>query len=184
MAIVWAPLPGLTQLLPPIGHAGIQTFASQDVHDFDGPYHISVSPLSRSPGAGFGTTGFGPVFKRIEVSSRDIRKVPPGMSPEQAWDSAIDRASSSYRGKTHNLFLQNCHHHVAVALNDVEYLGFTHWNTTTLTLWFLLRGEFVSRSARIRTYGMFVVILSAWLLFWLFGPETASAVPRGRRLRR
>jgi hypothetical protein len=43
--IVWTPLPGLTWLLPFIGHTGI-AMSDGVIYDFAGPYTISIDDLS------------------------------------------------------------------------------------------------------------------------------------------
>ncbi|OQR71650.1 transmembrane protein-like [Tropilaelaps mercedesae] len=37
------------------------------------------------------------------------------------WDEAVTRAAETYRGRPHNLFCDNCHSHVATALNQCAY---------------------------------------------------------------
>ena len=43
----------------------------------------------------------------------------------------------------HNLCCDNCHSHVARALNSMEYDGSTRWNMVTLALLMLVHGKFV-----------------------------------------
>ena len=45
LCIVWTPLPGLTWLLPMIGHTGI-AMSDGVIHDFQGPYTIGVDDLA------------------------------------------------------------------------------------------------------------------------------------------
>ena len=43
--IVWTPLPLITAILPCIGHVGICT-SDGIIHDFSGPYYISVDDMA------------------------------------------------------------------------------------------------------------------------------------------
>lgn len=152
-------------MVPFIGHTGIQTFETQQVQDFAASHYIATSFCANTRN-GKGETGFGRVIKRIEVDpSEDVHVVPEGMTKEQAWDHAVDVASSIYRHRDHNIVTENCHHHVSMALNMVEYKGFKHWNPVTLAIYFMLRGKFVDRGAVLYTYGCFAVMTLVFLFF-------------------
>jgi len=43
----------------------------------------------------------------------------------------------------HNLCCDNCHSHVAMALNLMHYDGNTNWNMVKLAFMMLLKGRFV-----------------------------------------
>ena len=58
-----------------------------------------------------------------------------------AYDRAVGEASDLYSGRMHNLFCDNCHSHVARALNSMEYDGSTRWNMVTLALLMLVHGK-------------------------------------------
>ena len=45
LCITWTPLPALTQLVPVIGHTGIAC-SKGVIHDFAGPYYISVDDFA------------------------------------------------------------------------------------------------------------------------------------------
>ena len=51
MSIVWSVIPGLTWLLPPVGHMGVCA-SDGTVYDFAGPYYIHANKKQ---------TAFGPV---------------------------------------------------------------------------------------------------------------------------
>jgi len=127
--IVWTPIPVLTFLLPFVGHTGVAD--SQGViYDFAGPYTISVDNLS------FGrTTRYIQVFSLEDAA--DLAKV-------QAWDEAVKEASEVYSGRMHNLFCDNCHSHVAFALNLLSLKGRRNWNMVVLAAWIFFFGNFVS----------------------------------------
>ena len=58
-----------------------------------------------------------------------------------AYDRAVGEASDLYSGRMHNLCCDNCHSHVARALNSMEYDGSTRWNMVTLALLMLVHGK-------------------------------------------
>jgi len=44
----------------------------------------------------------------------------------------------------HNLCWDNCHSHVAYALNSIRHKRFSHWNMVILAAWVFFAGRFVS----------------------------------------
>ncbi|KAK9719827.1 Protein of unknown function (DUF778) [Popillia japonica] len=50
----------------------------------------------------------------------------------QSWDHGVTEASEIYKGRMHNLFCDNCHSHVATALNIMNYNNSTSWNMVKL----------------------------------------------------
>ncbi len=59
------------------------------------------------------------------------------------WDAAVAKASEIYGGRMHNLFCDNCHSHVARALNIMKYDGSSRWNMIWLCFRMLFCGKFV-----------------------------------------
>ena len=54
--------------------------------------------------------------------------------------------------RMHNLLCDNCHSHVARALNLMQYSNSTRWNMVSLCLLMLVRGRYVSWGAVLRTW--------------------------------
>ena len=52
------------------------------------------------------------------------------------------KASDVYRGRMHNLCCDNCHSHVAMALNLMRYDGSQGWNMVWLALYMVVKGRF------------------------------------------
>lgn len=115
--VVWCPLPLLTWMVPFIGHLGI-TDSKGIIHDFAGPYYINKHPTDMA---------FGPVCKYVRLNISD-----------EALDRAIDDADEAFKMKMHNLLWNNCHSHVAHALNGLGYQNVTYYNTAYL-MWFMVR---------------------------------------------
>nr|KAF6383938.1 transmembrane protein 222 [Pipistrellus kuhlii] len=90
-------------------------------------------------------------------------------SGPSAWDTAVHDASEEYKHHMHNLCCDNCHSHVALALNLMRYNNSTSWNMVTVCFFLLLYGKYVSVGAFVKTWLPFVlllgVILAASLVF-------------------
>lgn len=148
MCIVWSVIPVLTWLLPPAGHLGIAA-SDGTISDFAGPHYIHQSKKR---------TAFGPVNKYIRVAPSDIT-YPPDMTAQQAWNKAIDNANRVYQTRMHNLILDNCHHHTAVVLNELQYKGSKRWGTVSLIVHMMLHAPFVSSTRCLKTYIPTLIIL-------------------------
>eukprot|EP00743_Colponemidia_sp_Colp-15_P008207 GILK01008901.1.p1 GENE.GILK01008901.1~~GILK01008901.1.p1 ORF type:complete len:189 (+),score=11.13 GILK01008901.1:36-569(+) len=146
--IVWTPLPCITALLPMIGHTGICT-ADGVIHDFAGPYYVSVDDFA-----------FGKPTKYLQLDVRGI--------DTKTYDLSIQGADSKFGNEMHNIFCNNCHSHVADALNRMRYRGKTDW--TMLSVWWQLcvRSKYVSTGAFIKTYLGFLIVILVVILLAIF----------------
>ena len=75
-----------------------------------------------------------------------------------SFDESLAEADSTYKTRMHNLCCDNCHSHVACALNYSKYLGKTDW--TMVSIFFLLctKSRYVSWTALVLTYAPFLVM--------------------------
>lgn len=137
-SIIWTPIPLLTWILPFIGHMGIQD-SSGITHDFAGPYEV-----------GIGQFAFG----------RPLRTLPLVGANAHLLDEAILHADEVYRQRMHNLFCDNCHSHVALALNRAAYDGRTTWGMVNLAVWMLLRGAYTDSTAVALHWAPFFVVVA------------------------
>ncbi|KAK7093391.1 transmembrane protein 222-like [Littorina saxatilis] len=137
--IVWIPIPCLTWLFPIIGHMGI-ALTSGVIRDFAGPYYVSEDDMA-----------FGQPTKYWQL---DISQLKGG---KDTWDKAVHDASEEYKGHMHNLCCDNCHSHVALALNLMNYRGSQNWNMVKLALLMLLHSRYVSTCAAIKTWLPFII---------------------------
>merc|ERR1712137_700766 len=146
LSIFWSPLPGITQILPAIGHAGIVSSSGQ-LFDFAGPYQINLN-----------TPAFG---QPTRVHRLDINKV-PGQTIEQKkknFDKAVLEANAHFGKTMHNIFCNNCHHHVAMALNKMQYDGQSNWTQVSVAKMAILKGESLSLCGRVSQWAVFVVLM-------------------------
>lgn len=136
--IVWTPIPIITWLFPIIGHMGIAT-TSGIIRDFAGPYYVSEDDM-----------GFGHPTKYWQLKAESVRM--------SSWDSAVEEASVEYQKRMHNLCCDNCHSHVAMALNIMNYNGSSSWNMVKLCFLMLVHGKYVSCGAFLKTWMPFILI--------------------------
>ncbi|PIO24939.1 hypothetical protein AB205_0004150 [Aquarana catesbeiana] len=111
--VVWTPIPVLTWLFPFIGHMGICT-SSGVIRDFAGPYYV---------------------YWQLDPNLVYAN----GPNP---WDTAVNEASEEYKHRMHNLCCDNCHSHVAMALNLMKYNN-TNWNMVKLCILSLVYSKYV-----------------------------------------
>ncbi|XP_062473021.1 transmembrane protein 222 [Pezoporus occidentalis] len=129
-------------LFPIIGHMGICT-STGVIRDFAGPYFVSEDNMA-----------FG---KPVKYWKLDPSKV--YSTGSNAWDTAVHDASEEYKHRMHNLCCDNCHSHVALALNLMRYDNSTSWNMVKLCFFSLLYGKYVSIGGFVKTWLPFVLFL-------------------------
>jgi hypothetical protein len=162
-AIVWGALPLLSWLIPFIGHLGICD--SQGVtHDFAGSYYVTKNEFM--------------VGRVLRYYTVPIDKY--AITAEE-WDSAVYEADTEYSQQSHNILLNNCHHHTACALRHLSTLtispsassslysnnisantrrskfrNFTSWDAYWLVLF---HGSWASKTAMIQALLPFIIIV-------------------------
>ncbi|KAH7718033.1 hypothetical protein AAVH_14544 [Aphelenchoides avenae] len=141
-SIVWTPIPVISWLLPFVGHMGIATSRGV-IRDFAGSYYVAEDDM-----------GFGWPTMYWQLSPEKV----PGGAP--AWDQAVYEASEEYKSHMHNIFCDNCHSHVALALNRMRYSGSTRWGMVKLYLGTLVRGKYVSVWGFIKQWLPFTLIVA------------------------
>ncbi|CAG5109115.1 Similar to TMEM222: Transmembrane protein 222 (Homo sapiens) [Cotesia congregata] len=147
--IVWTPIPFLTYFFPFIGHMGIATSAGV-IRDFAGPYHVSEDNMA-----------FGKPTKYWQL---DYSRARGGLA---GWDAAVSEASDIYKKKMHNLFCDNCHSHVATALNLMNYDNSSNWNMVKLAFFMLIKGKYVGFLGFVKTWLPFVIIITIITIFFI-----------------
>ncbi|MFH4978542.1 hypothetical protein AB6A40_005251 [Gnathostoma spinigerum] len=139
--VVWTPIPVITWIFPLIGHMGIAT-SKGVIRDFAGSYFVSEDDMA---------FGWPTKYWQLDPNMVD--------GAAEAWDRAVKDASNEYKNHIHNLLCDNCHSHVALALNTMKYGGEATFNMFNLTLALHLRGVYVG-------FGGF---LKQWLPFFVLG---------------
>ena len=76
------------------------------------------------------------------------------------WDEAMKEANEIYRGLVHNIFCDNCHSHVACALNimDKKLFGIQRWDMIKLCFIVFFRAKFLSLEGFVRQFGPFTFL--------------------------
>lgn len=148
--IVWTPIPLLTWLIPIVGHMGI-ALSSGVIRDFAGPYYVSEDNMA-----------FG---RPTKYWCMDPLKAQGGAN---AWDRAVSEASDVYKGRTHNLICDNCHSHVAMALNLMSYDNSKSWNMVKLALLMPFHSRYVNFMGFIKTWLPFLILLTAIIILSVY----------------
>ncbi|CAD8133218.1 unnamed protein product [Paramecium pentaurelia] len=131
--IVWTSIPVLTWLIPCIGHTGICT-SEGTIHDFGGPFYIAIDNFT-----------FGKPLKYVKLN-KDFE------ISRQKWDDAVLKADDEFGQQMHNLFTNNCHSHVAKALNIMKYKGKQSFTMFHIWLMLIVSGQYVSFGRFFMTY--------------------------------
>lgn len=141
--IVWTPIPVLTWFFPFIGHMGI-AMSNGVIRDFAGPYYVSEDNMA-----------FGRPTRYIQLNVTKVRNRSP-----YEWDEAVSKASVVYGTRMHNIFWDNCHSHVGMALTNMQYDGSTEWNMIRLASYMFFCGKYVNFVRALFTWLPFLIILS------------------------
>lgn len=150
--IVWTPIPLITCFFPFIGHMGI-AMSNGKIRDFAGSYWVSEDNF-----------GFGRPKRYLVLNVKNVRN-----QSAYQWDESVLKASNEYGKRVHNLILDNCHNHVAMALNNMEYNGHNKWGVVHLAGWMFFRGKYVGRTGVLCTWAPFLVIVILCLFsIWMW----------------
>ncbi|GAW81506.1 hypothetical protein, conserved [Plasmodium gonderi] len=141
--VVFAYLPCISTFIPVIGHVGIGT-SSGVIHDFSGSYNISVDNMEFSD--------------PMKYWKLDKNKLPLSIT-DKFYDDAIYQSDDTFSKRRHNLFTNNCHHHVAMVLNKIKYKGKSDWTPFKVFLNLMIYGHFVSWKYVFVLYAPFLFIL-------------------------
>ena len=113
--------------------------------DFAGPYTVNEA----------GDMAFGKPTRYLVIADVDA----------SVWDLNISKANGVYCERMHNLFCDNCHSHVAWALNGMAYKGNRNWNMVVLAFWMFFRGKFCSWGSVVVQFAPFLsLVFVIWLL--------------------
>jgi hypothetical protein len=151
-SIVWSPLPVVTWFVPFIGHLGIcdsRGIAS----DFRGTFFVGDD----------GNMAFGSPTRYYKVPNAPLE-----------WDDAIQEANQVYGRRIHNLCCDNCHSHVAMALNTMGWTfqvgandnyswTIAKWDMIKLSFLMFVKSKFVSKWAIAAQFGPFILFV---LVLW------------------
>lgn len=148
-SIVWTPLPVISWILPLIGHTGICDSEGK-IHDFGGHYYVAVDHMT-----------FGRPTKYLRL---DPSKVQAGN-----WDQAIKSSADRFRQRTHNIVVNNCHHHVADTLNAMKYDGRQDYTQFDVFLMMTFKSKYVNTRGFVYQWGIFIALSTIVILFLILG---------------
>ncbi|XP_022751426.1 protein RTE1-HOMOLOG isoform X2 [Durio zibethinus] len=80
------------------------------------------------------------------------------------WNDALRKSTQEFQHRSYNLFTCNCHSFVA---NNLNRLGFRsgEWNVVNLAVLIFLKGQWVSKTAFLRSFLPFVIVSGLGLAF-------------------
>eukprot|EP00658_Telonema_sp_P-2_P001901 TRINITY_DN10702_c0_g1_i2.p1 TRINITY_DN10702_c0_g1~~TRINITY_DN10702_c0_g1_i2.p1 ORF type:complete len:144 (-),score=13.90 TRINITY_DN10702_c0_g1_i2:343-774(-) len=141
----------LTWMLPLVGHVGI---CSSDgvIHDFGGPFYVAEDNM---------TFGWPTRYWQLDPDQCDPE--PGGVA---SWDTAVLASNCEYKKRVHHICLDNCHSHVATALNKMKYQGRSDWNMFDVGWYLVFNGKFTDVAGMIRTWAPATALMC--LLYWFF----------------
>jgi len=145
--ILWSPLHPITAFFPFIGHMGISDSKGHS-HDFQGPYYVGTDHSYPLPRMAFGyPTRYLRIQIDVDVDGISDNRVATSSEQQQQqshrWDDSIGEANEIYKQRMHNICCDNCHSHVAKALNIMEYKGRHDWDMIKLCFLLFFQGSFV-----------------------------------------
>lgn len=149
--LVWTPIPVLTWFFPMIGHMGI-AMSDGVIRDFAGPYFVSEDNFA-----------FGRPARYLQLNPAKVHN-----GRNSAWDECVAKASVVYGTRMHNIFCDNCHSHVGLALSQMHYGQSSSWNMVRLALWMFIFGKYVGVWGFVRTWLPFLVIFVACFVVAFF----------------
>lgn len=109
----------------------------------------------------------GPAKRVWPLDLRNIKKV-PGLTPTQVFDAAVADAARIYGKRMHNLISDNCHSHVALALNQLQYNGKKEWNQFSVFTSIWCHGSWLTKKDCFIVFAPFILFLVAILALCCF----------------
>jgi len=142
--VLWSPLPPITWLIPFIGHVGIAD-SNGIASDFRGPYYVGDD----------GNMAFGKPTRALKMTDNHLN-----------WDEKIHEANQIYGERMHNIFCDNCHSHVAYALNKMGCKDYNirHWDMVRLCFLIFFRARFLSLRSILLQFGPFICIMIFFMI--------------------
>lgn len=196
-SVLWTTLPGISALVPVIGHVGI-TDSSGISFDFSGPYQVRLtinsilnstiheydslnSHIHQNKQVTVGSLMCGPAKRIWQLDPERIGNMERRgnlqrigidnntKSVEEMYNRAVRQGACDYGKKMHNLVTNNCHHHVADVLNLLQYDGRTNWSQLRVFGCIWTRGRWVSSSACLSAFtpSIIISIVAIGLAFYL-----------------
>lgn len=147
--ILWSPLPPITWIFPFIGHMGIAD-SNGIASDFQGSYYVGDR----------GRMAFGEPTRALRMN---IEQLPGGA---EQWDEMIREANRIYSGRVHNLCCDNCHSHVACALNKMQlpapfsFVRRGDWDMIQLCFLVFFRAKFLSMGGFVQQFLPFLLLVA------------------------
>ena len=149
ICLVWTPLPLITALIPCIGHVGICN-SEGIIHDFAGPYTISIDNMA------FGNPT---KFVVLELSQNQYYE----------YDQKLEESRKYYGHQMYDFFTNNCHSFIADVLNRINYKGRNNYNMVDIWWLFSTKSKFLSWYHFFKSYfGFIIIVFLIYISYKLF----------------
>jgi hypothetical protein len=85
---------------------------------------------------------------------------------QKQWDKGLRQANEIYKKRLHNICCDNCHSHVACALNSMslEAFGIRKWDMVKLCFLIFFKARFTSVSGVAQQFGPFIFLIFIFVM--------------------
>eukprot|EP00930_Biecheleria_cincta_P008317 TRINITY_DN109734_c0_g1_i1.p1 TRINITY_DN109734_c0_g1~~TRINITY_DN109734_c0_g1_i1.p1 ORF type:complete len:206 (-),score=9.73 TRINITY_DN109734_c0_g1_i1:97-687(-) len=173
--VLWVPIPCFSHLFPVIGHTMI-TDSKGTLYDFAG-----YIPRAGNSGVCRNVGIFGPPVRMLQFRPHHKASAEDFSSD---WDAAVAVANKRFERQVHMGFINNCHSHVATALNALRHSQAPRWliwNSLVLGAAMACFGRFVpGKGYCFRVWYAIWMCVVIWFIFCHIGEsgKHASATSR------
>lgn len=104
----------------------------------------------------------GPAKRVWKLDKTEMQKKGDGDASactEKVYDKVVVDCSCTYAKRMHNIILDNCHSHVAMILNELQYEGRSDWNQISVFWGIWRHGKWVSRTQSLLVFIPFLFII-------------------------
>lgn len=117
----------------------------------------------------------GPAKRVWRLDMGEVCELNGRENAKKAFDDAVVEAACVYGKRFHNLFLDNCHSHVALVLNKLKYRGRNDWNQIRVFWGIWSQGRWVKRSQGATVFGPCLVLAMLFVGLLVFAGIQASS---------
>jgi hypothetical protein len=134
--------------------------------DFQGHYNVCED--------GYMMVGDPTRYLKMPLNSLTVVVGPPITADEnhdeeekqRLWDKGLRQANEIYKKRLHNICCDNCHSHVACALNamGLEAFGIKKWDMVKLCFLVFFKARFTSVGSMVQQFGPFLFLMFICIL--------------------
>ena len=86
---------------------------------------------------------FGPMtrYHQLDLNKIDKTRMQGHASAKDYFDAVVQRVNAKWSRLDHNIVTNNCHHHVADVLNELQYDGRSDWGQVDVAWLAIVKGQ-------------------------------------------